>query len=227
MFERNPSRVGLGTSRLRLPLWPWCSRSSRYWFRESIDYLILATLLPKSYCFSYLTSLLILPQVSPNLKVLIVSCVISELSATHTINYVMQLPESESFINIVKALSRQEMKPLLDLESISMTRPRALKEVLMFLASASFTKETPVLLMRSDPARSTKVNLDETTELPFLRVSLMVTKQCDLLERSLRAWLLAVLVASMIFIMLRSSSLLFNSISFWPLAENSGLVVVN
>jgi hypothetical protein len=68
---------------------------------------------------------------------------------------------------MVRALSLQGMKPCLDLLSISIVRPRALRLVLIFFASAALTCVTPVLLILSDPARSTKVNLLDYTEPPF------------------------------------------------------------
>lgn len=146
---------------LKPPPSPCFSSFSICWEIASIEFFRSETFLPRSTAVFYLTSLLILPQVSPNLRVLIVSRFISELSATQTIRCVMQLPLRESFISIVKALSLQGIKPSFDLLSWSMVLPRALRLVLMFLASSALIWVTPDLFILSLPARSTKVNLDD------------------------------------------------------------------
>jgi len=149
-----------------------------------------------STVFCYLACWDIFPQFWPNLKEDTLSFDHSGASAIHVIKDVEQLPLSDSFMSIVKALSLYGMKPLPSLLSILMHLPRALKDVLIFLASWALTLSTLDFKILSEPARSTNINLLETCLLPFLIVYLSVTRQWDLLDRSLIAWLLAVLVAS-------------------------------
>ena len=65
-----------------------------------------------------------------------VSLDISVSSATVTIKEVLQFPLRDSFINIVNALSLKGTNPLdPDVDKPLITRPKALKLVLIFLAS--------------------------------------------------------------------------------------------
>ena len=88
-----------------------------------------------------------------------------------------------------------------------MTLPRALKLVLMFLASEAFRCCTYDLNIRSEPAKSTNINLFYLWLLPSVTVCFKTTTQWLLLDLSLRAWLLAVLVASI--------KIITSIISYW------------
>ncbi len=102
-----------------------------------------------------------LPHESPNRNELVVSDTISMDSATVTISEVLQLPDKHSFISIVRALSRNGMKPDPPFLSLLIQRPRALKLVFMFFASSSLIAYTSVFFILSLPAKSTNMNLFE------------------------------------------------------------------
>ena len=63
----------------------------------------------------------------------------------------------------VSLLSRYGMWALSPAESFEMTVPRVISEVLIAFASVSTRPVAPVLLRRSDPAKSTKLMVDVRT----------------------------------------------------------------
>ena len=131
---------------------------------------------------------MILPQLLPNLREETVSLDISWASATVTTKEVWQLPVSDSFISMVRALSLKGTNPTFPLLlSWLMTLPSAERLVFIFLASVALKLSTFDFRIRSDPARSTNINLLVLWLLPCLTTYLRVTKQWDLEDLSLRA----------------------------------------
>lgn len=128
---------------------------------------------------------------------------------------VLEFPLSESFSNIVKLDSRKGLMGSFFL-SARMHRPNVDKLWLIVLASSAFRFVAPLLPIRSDPARSTKRNLDFTTELPFVLMQFSWTMQWERLDLWLIWWPLQDRVISTSSITLITSYGEFKSISFWP-----------
>lgn len=92
----------------------------------------------------------------PNLRVDMVSCWLNMLGLQVIIRAVFELPPRVSYNICVSLESLYGMWVDLPSVSLKMTRPRVVRLLLMFWASLSPTPDTPVLLSRSEPARSTR-----------------------------------------------------------------------
>jgi len=120
-----------------------------------------------SFCCVALS--LTLPQLNPNRSEEIDSAIIDGSSAIVQIMHVLQLPLSESLRSIVKDDSLKGGCVLLFLDLMArMHLPRVVRLWFIFLASSALILVAPLLLIRSEPARSTKRNLDCLRDLPFV-----------------------------------------------------------
>ena len=75
---------------------------------------------------------------------------------------VLELPPRESCNKRVNIESLYGIKPPLPSTKEEMTFPKAVRERLIFVAYKNLSPIEPVLLCRSEPAKSTKLNFDPT-----------------------------------------------------------------
>lgn len=150
-----------------------------------------------------------------------VSWIIAGEADAATTRAVLTLPVRDSLSSMVRAESRNGMyPPLVPVLIMATMRPNADRDVLMFFASSARRSRelmTPDFAIRSLPARSATMNLELRSLVPYFWRSFRVMTQCERLERSFKAWPLAVRVASTVCMIERMSSGLVTSRSFVPL----------